>query len=110
MADWIDELAVELGVDPLTHDDVVELLGIARDVAHRVERKTTPLATFLLGIAVGRAEAGGMDRRRAMGGIFETMNGLLPEASPDAPEVPQATSEEASEARGEGVAPGEVPG
>jgi len=104
--DWIDELAIELGEDPLTREEVVQLLGVARDVAHRVERKTTPLATFLLGTAIGRAEGGGMDRARAMEGVFETLTRILPDAPPDAIPTDLATPEETSEARGEGVAPG----
>ena len=103
MEGWIDELAAELGEDPLTKDEVVRLLGVARDVAHRVERKTTPLAAFLLGSAFGRAEAGGMDRARAIDGVFGTLERLLPEPPPDAPSNDAATPVETAEARGEGV-------
>ena len=103
MDGWIDELAAELGEDPLTQDEVVRLLGAARDVARRVERKTTPLAAFLLGTAIGRAEGSGMDRPRAMADVFETLERVLPEAPPDAPEPDAATPEETSEARGEDV-------
>ena len=109
MDGWIDELAAELGEDPLTQDEVVRLLGAARDVAHRVERKTTPLAAFLLGTAIGRAEGSGMDRPRATADVFETLERVLPEARPDAPPpdaaTPQetATPQENGEARGEDV-------
>jgi uncharacterized protein DUF6457 len=78
MDEWIDELAAELGEDPLTRDEVVRLLNAARDVAHRVERKITPLASFLLGTAVGRAEGGGLARDRALEGTFATLERLLP--------------------------------
>ena len=54
MNEWLRTLALSLGVDPLEQDHVVEVLGVARDVAHEVERKATPLATFLLGAAVQR--------------------------------------------------------
>jgi uncharacterized protein DUF6457 len=54
MDDWLRTLALTLGVDPLDQDQVVEVLGVARDVAHEVERKATPVATFLLGAAVQR--------------------------------------------------------
>ena len=39
------------------------LLRVARDVAHRVERKDTPLATFLLGMHVARRTADGRASR-----------------------------------------------
>jgi hypothetical protein len=106
---WIDELAAELGEDPLTQDEVVRLLGAARDVAHRVERKTTPLAAFLLGTAIGRAEGSGMDRPRAMADVFETLERVLPDAAPDASPPDLATPQETTEARGEGVETGTAP-
>ena len=79
MDGWIDELAAELGEDPLTREEVARILGVARDVAHRVERKLTPLASFLLGTAVGRAEGGGMARQRALDDAFETLERMLPD-------------------------------
>jgi len=51
---WIDDLADSLEVDRLETDEIDTLLETARDVAHQIERKVTPLSTFLLGIAVGR--------------------------------------------------------
>ena len=54
MDGWLDTLATTLGVDALEEQQVMELLGIARDVAHGVERRATPLATFLLGAATQR--------------------------------------------------------
>ena len=56
---WIDRLAAALGEDPLTEAETTRLLGSARDVAHRVERRITPLAAFLLGSATGRGLAEG---------------------------------------------------
>jgi hypothetical protein len=54
MDDWLASLAITLGVDPLDEGQVAALLDVARDVAHGVERKATPMATFLLGAAVQR--------------------------------------------------------
>lgn len=68
--DWIDELANTLGVDRLGDQEVEELLSAAGDVAHRVERKVTPLSTFLLGIAVGRGAS--------LKGAREKLVALLP--------------------------------
>lgn len=50
--DWIDEVLAELD---LTDDvDVDNLLLVARDVAHAVERRAAPVTTYLLGLAVAR--------------------------------------------------------
>ena len=76
--DWIDELAGALGEDPLTEEETDRLLRSSRDVAHRVERKTTPLAAFLLGCAAGRHIAGGRSRDQALSAALETLVSLLP--------------------------------
>ena len=55
---WIAETAAAIGVDPKLVD-VNALLGLARDVAHGVERKAAPLSTFVVGYAAG---ARGADR------------------------------------------------
>ena len=78
MNPWIDRLAAALGQDPLTDAEATRLLGSARDVAHRVERKITPLAAFLLGAATGRRMAEGSSRRDALGSALGTLEGLLP--------------------------------
>jgi hypothetical protein len=83
METWLDDLARALGQDPLPETDVETLLGVARDVAHRVERRITPVSTFLLGAAVGRAEAAGTERPEALAQALATLRGLLPEAAPE---------------------------
>ncbi len=55
---WIADAAAAIGVDPQLVD-VNALLGLARDVAHGVERKAAPLSTFVVGYAAG---ARGADR------------------------------------------------
>lgn len=85
MDSWIDQLAEALGEDALSEHETAELLLIARDVAHRVERKITPLSTFLLGSAVGRSVAGGASRTVAMEAVMDTVRSLLPPAPPDEP-------------------------
>ncbi|QIK62493.1 hypothetical protein G7068_04160 [Leucobacter viscericola] len=52
---WLAAAAAELGLDPDTIN-IATLLDVARDVAHDVARPAAPLSTFLLGVAVGRAE------------------------------------------------------
>jgi Domain of unknown function (DUF6457) len=79
---WIDELARTLGEEPLTAAETAELLDAARDVAHRVERKMTPLSTFVVGCAVGRQVANGADRTETLSRVVSRLEALLP------PEVP----------------------
>ncbi|WP_101946680.1 DUF6457 domain-containing protein [Mycobacterium sp. 3519A] len=78
MDNWIDELARALGEEPLTSDEMTKLLGAAGDVAHRVERKMTPLSTFVLGCAVGRRLAESVDRADALGDALGQLDALLP--------------------------------
>lgn len=84
MENWIDELADALGEEALSDREMARLLSVARDVAHRVERKITPLATFVIGCAVGRSMAGGASRAVAMAGALESLESLLPEGPRDA--------------------------
>ena len=79
METWIDDLARALGEEPLSSTEVDSLLGVARDVAHGVERKITPLSTFLLGAAVGRRLAGGAGRGEALADSLGILRGTLPE-------------------------------
>ena len=51
---WIDDLAARLAQEALTEDESATLLATARAVAHRIERRVTPLSAFLLGCAVGQ--------------------------------------------------------
>ena len=75
---WIDRLAEALGEAPLTDEETNRMLRASRDVAHRVERKTTPLAAFLLGSSAGRAAAAGASRDNALSAALETLDRLLP--------------------------------
>lgn len=76
---WLDQLASVQGTPELSEGEMESLLGVARDVAHRVERKVTPLAAFLLGMAVERRIAGGASRGGALEGAVADLEGLLPE-------------------------------
>jgi hypothetical protein len=77
---WIDELAAVFGEDALSDAETRHLLRIARDVAHRVERKETPLAAFLLGLDVAHRVDGGASRDVALGEAIERIDALLPPA------------------------------
>jgi hypothetical protein len=83
MDKWIDELARVLGEEPLTPAETERLLDVARDVAHRVERKMTPLAAFMVGCAVGREVASGAARTETLSDTLSRVEAVLP------PETPQ---------------------
>lgn len=77
---WLGTLATTLGVDPLTEDQVMELLGVARDIAHGVERRATPLATFLLGAAAQRRIGHGATAADAFADALTELQTTLPPA------------------------------
>jgi hypothetical protein len=79
---WLGSVATTLGVDPLTDDQVIELLGIARDVAHGVERRATPLATFLLGAATQRRIGHGLTAADAFADALTELQTTLPPPAP----------------------------
>ena len=79
---WLGALATTLGVDPLTDDQVMELLGVARDVAHGVERRATPLATFLLGAATQRRIGHGATAADAFADALTELETTLPPPAP----------------------------
>ena len=78
---WLSTLAATLGVDPLREDQVMELLGVARDVAHGVERRATPLATFLLGAATQRRIGHGSTAPDAFDAALAELRRVMPEPS-----------------------------
>ena len=83
--DWIDGLAGALAQEALTQEETAMLLATARSVAHRVERRVTPLSAFLLGCAVGQGLQDGTATRPEL--VRETvaqLQALLPpEGRPD---------------------------
>ena len=94
--DWVDRLAEALGEEPLSGREVDGLLRSSREVAHRVERRATPLTAYLVGLAVARGVAQGSPREAALGDALEAVLARLPDAVPggpteapgDAPEIP----------------------
>ena len=80
MSGWIHDLAGALDVDPLTTSEADRLLRMARDVAHRVERKGAPLASFLLGMHVAQRTADGSARTSALDEALASVETLLPPA------------------------------
>jgi uncharacterized protein DUF6457 len=78
MSGWTEDLAEALEIEPLTTSETDRLLRIARDVAHRVERKGTPLASFLLGMHVARRTTDGSLRSVAIDDAIALAEALLP--------------------------------
>lgn len=70
MSDWLEQVATTLGVDPIDDATQERVLSVARDVAHGVERKLTPIATYLLGRAVQRRVEGGEESGAAFAAAF----------------------------------------
>jgi Domain of unknown function (DUF6457) len=81
---WLDGLAERLGVDALGDEERSRILAVARDVAHGVERRITPLATYLLGAAVAERTARGAAADEALHDAVELLESLVPDAEPDA--------------------------
>ena len=87
---WAAELARELA-SAADHDGELltprlqaELLHLARDVAHSVERKNAPLAAFLAGRYVELRRAAGVDPEAALAEVV----GMASQRVTDAPATP----------------------
>ena len=76
--EWIEELAVSFGIDPLGPHEITDLLDAARDVAHGVERKVTPVATYLVGMAVQRKLAEGRPHGEALAEALADLRRSIP--------------------------------
>jgi hypothetical protein len=65
--DWTAAACAELGIDPAAVD-LQQILDLARDAAHQVDRPAAPVTAFLLGLAVGSGTpaAGAAARLRAL--------------------------------------------
>ena len=79
---WLKHVAAELGVD----GDIASgaLLDAARVVAHSVERKATPLTTYLIGLAVGAAPPETADVDAMCRRVIEMARAWNPEEASDA--------------------------
>ena len=75
---WLEQLAAALEVEPLGPEEETELLDAARQVAHGVERKITPLATFLLGMGMQSRIAAGASRDEAFAATVADLRAALP--------------------------------
>ena len=90
MDEWMDRMALALGEEPLTQPEVGAILKLAREVAHGVERKAAPLATFLAGLHAGTRTGAGVPRQQALARAVEAARDLMP---PQPAEEPAAGRE-----------------
>jgi hypothetical protein len=89
---WLEELAEALGVEPLGGGETGELLRASRDVAHGVERRFAPLASFLLGVATERGTAAGASRDEAFATAVEQLRWTLPPPDASPPSSPETSA------------------
>ena len=82
MSDWTDRLAEALEVTPLDDEHEAHLLEAARAVAHEVERKDTPVASYLMGAAAGARIAAGATPGDAFAETIAVLRTLLGDQRP----------------------------
>jgi len=83
--EWIERLARALGEEPLTQPEVGAILKMAREVAHGVERKGAPLATFLAVVHAGTQAVAGVRRQQALARAVEAARDLMPPQQDEGP-------------------------
>jgi len=76
--EWLDRLAQTFELDVPTNQEIAAVLDAARDVAHGVERKITPVSTFLLGMSVERRVGAGASRQEALNSALAALQATLP--------------------------------
>jgi len=76
--EWLDRLAGTFELDAPTNQEIAAVLDAARDVAHGVERKITPVSTFLLGMDVERRVSAGAPREEALTSAIVALRSTLP--------------------------------
>jgi len=78
--DPIERLAEALAIEPPSAPETAAILSAARDVAHTMERRITPVSTFLLGIGVERRIAAGSSREDAFAAALADLRSAVPDA------------------------------
>ncbi|MBV9451712.1 MAG: hypothetical protein JO345_38075 [Streptosporangiaceae bacterium] len=72
---WTITVCADLGIDAGTVDTKA-VLGLAREVAHNVDRPAAPLTAYLVGVAVGR----GLTPAEAMRRVLALVGPGLPDS------------------------------
>lgn len=80
---WIEDVCTRLGVDPVLVD-VPLVHDLTRHIAHRYDRPMAPVGSYIMGIALGAALAGGQTDAAALLSQYEEqiLQTLPPETSP----------------------------
>ena len=81
--DPIERLANALGIEPPTAAQTSAILSVARDVAHTMERRITPVSTFLLGVSVQRRVAAGASDEEAFSAALSDLLAAVPGPAED---------------------------
>ena len=81
--EWLDRLAQAFELDAPTNQEIAAVLDAARDVAHGIERRITPVSTFLLGMYVERRVAAGTPREDALASSIATLRATVPTGPPE---------------------------
>ena len=81
--DPLERLAQALGVETPTAAETSAILSIARDVAHTMERRITPVSTYLLGISVQDRIAAGASRHDALTAAMSELRTAVPDRGED---------------------------
>ena len=85
--EWINRLASDLGEPSLSSREIGQVLKLAREVAHGVERRLAPLAAYVAGMHVGRRAAQGASPEEALSEAIRAADAFLPvEPAADADE------------------------
>jgi uncharacterized protein DUF6457 len=85
--DWMDRLADDIGEQRMSPKEIGQVLKLARDVAHGVERKLAPLAAYLAGVHAGRRLTEGASREEALAEGTLAAAALIPETGSGDPET-----------------------
>jgi hypothetical protein len=85
--DPLERLAEALGVEAPSASETSEILSVARDVAHTLERRITPVSTYLLGISVQRRIADGASREDALSAALSDLRSAVPDHDEAPPEA-----------------------
>lgn len=79
MDEWLDGFARALGERSLEPEEVGAMLALAREVAHGVERRLAPLASFVAGMHVQRRVMSGATVSEAVAEIRTAARTLIAE-------------------------------
>ena len=78
MDEWIDRYAEGLGLPSVDPETARTVLGLAREVAHGVERRLAPLCAYLAGLHVASRTAQGVDGAQALREARDAARAMLP--------------------------------